>query len=201
MRLRYAQDDWFDAALLNALPDDDEFVNPTLNTALERAVRLDPLPLFLRVEDRNAMAHSVEARLPFLDPGLVEFAFGLPPEWKMHGPWNKRILRESMAGRIPENARTRPDKMGFPTPFSDWLRNELYPAAIAVLNDPAFNTDGLFRVEAIRRDLVRHRRGTSTSPIGFSRLQNLPFGEGYRRAISLAEHAYESDTGWQAKTA
>jgi asparagine synthase (glutamine-hydrolysing) len=44
------------------------------------------------------MAHSIEARLPFLDYRLAEFAFSLPDHWKMRGPWNKFILRQAMAG-------------------------------------------------------------------------------------------------------
>lgn len=156
---RFALDDWYDPALVEALPQSDEFQPADLDSALERAIRRDPLPLYLRVEDRNAMAHSVEARLPFLDPRLVDLAFSLPPEWKMRGGWNKFILREAMKGHIPEVVRTRPDKMGFPTPFSQWLKNELYEPAREILADPGLAELGLFRTDNILRDLERHRKG------------------------------------------
>ena len=61
------------------------------------------------------MAHSVEARLPFLDYRLVSFLFSLSDDWKVQGPWNKFVLREAMRERIPESVRSRFDKMGFPT--------------------------------------------------------------------------------------
>ncbi len=156
---RFLEDDWYDPELANALPEADEFEAADLDSSLERSILYDPLPLYLRVEDRNAMAHSVEARLPFLDPRLVELAFSLPPEWKMRGGWNKFILREAMKGRIPDVVRTRPDKMGFPTPFSKWLQHELYASAKAVIEDRSLADLGLFRIENIRRDLERHRRG------------------------------------------
>lgn len=155
----YRNNDWFDRELVTFLPDSLPYESGDLNSTLARAVRLDPLPLYLRIEDRNAMAHSVEARLPFLDPRLVEFSSRLPPLWKLRGPWNKFILREAMRGRIPENVRTRPDKMGFPTPFANWLRKELYQPALDILNDPDFKSSGVFNVGAIKRDLERHRNG------------------------------------------
>lgn len=155
----FENNDWFDVDLARLLPQALPYESPDLSSTLSRAVRLDPLPLYLRVEDRNAMAHSVEARLPFLDPRVVEFSTRLPTRWKLRGPWNKYVLREAMKGEIPEIVRTRPDKMGFPTPFAKWLREDLYEPASEILNDPAFRASGPFRVEAIKRDLERHRNG------------------------------------------
>jgi asparagine synthase (glutamine-hydrolysing) len=59
------------------------------------------------------MAHSLEARVPFLDHRLVEFLFTLPEEWKIKGITTKHILREAMKGILPEYIRTRKDKIGF----------------------------------------------------------------------------------------
>ena len=61
------------------------------------------LPLYLRVEDRNSMAHSVEARLPFLDYRLIELAFSLPPEWGVRGKWNKYIVRAALRGLVVQS--------------------------------------------------------------------------------------------------
>ena len=105
------------------------------------------------------MAHSVEARLPFLDHRLVSFAFQLPDEWKIRGPWNKYVLRAAMKGRIPESVRTRTDKMGFPTPVDEWFRNELYGPTQDLLASQATRERGLVRVDLVRADLERHRRG------------------------------------------
>ena len=51
------------------------------------------------------MAHSVECRLPFMDYRLVSLVFKCADGWKLHGPWNKYLLRESMRRRIPEPVR------------------------------------------------------------------------------------------------
>jgi len=79
------------------------------------------LAVLLRYEDRNSMAFSVEARVPFLDYRLVEFAFSLPSAYKIHDGWTKWILREAMKCVLPEDIRWRQDKLGFPTPQQHWL--------------------------------------------------------------------------------
>jgi len=85
----------------------------SLNHKLQRDVQALMLPALLRHEDRNSMAHSIEARVPFLDHRLVEFLFTLPDEWKIRGVTTKYILREAMQGILPEVVRTRTDKIGF----------------------------------------------------------------------------------------
>ena len=71
------------------------------------------LPALLRYEDRNSMAHSIEARVPYLDHRLVESAFGLEDAGKLHGATSKYVLREALRGTIPDAVRTRIDKIGF----------------------------------------------------------------------------------------
>jgi asparagine synthase (glutamine-hydrolysing) len=84
-----------------------------LNYILRGYVQSFCLPALLRYEDRNSMAHSIEARVPFLDHRLVEFLFSLPGEYKIAGARTKYVLREAMAGVLPESIRTRKDKLGF----------------------------------------------------------------------------------------
>ena len=80
------------------------------------------LPSLLRFEDRNSMAHSIEARVPFLDHRVVEFAFRLSPEMKIKGVETKRILRAAMRGALPEDIRARKDKLGFRAePQAAWI--------------------------------------------------------------------------------
>jgi asparagine synthase (glutamine-hydrolysing) len=71
------------------------------------------LPALLRYEDRNSMAHSIEARVPFLDHRLVELAFSLPGDYKISGVETKQVLRDALEGVIPEKVRTRNDKLAF----------------------------------------------------------------------------------------
>jgi asparagine synthase (glutamine-hydrolysing) len=154
-----ARDGWFTPDLLRELPDSYPASPTDLRGALAYSQAVAPLPLYLRLEDRNAMAHSIEARLPFLDYRLAEFAFSLPDHWKMRGPWNKFILRQAMAGRIPENVRMRADKMGFPVPARKWFAGQLFEPVIDLLTSRNAVQSGRYRMEVVRRDIERHRRG------------------------------------------
>lgn len=78
------------------------------------------LPALLRFEDRNSMAFSIEGRLPFLDYRLVEFALGLPSNFKIRDGWSKWILRSSMSDRLPREIAWRKRKIGFEAPKSVW---------------------------------------------------------------------------------
>jgi len=80
------------------------------------------IPAFLRHEDRNSMAHSVESRHPFLDYRLVEFAVTCPPDLKLRDGWSKWILRSAMKGILPEKLRLRKTKLGFDAPDAVWIR-------------------------------------------------------------------------------
>lgn len=77
------------------------------------------LPALLRYEDRNSMAHSVEARLPFLDYRLVEAALALPVDQKIHNGWSKYPLRRS--GILPDAIAWRRSKLGFNAPERSWI--------------------------------------------------------------------------------
>jgi asparagine synthase (glutamine-hydrolysing) len=131
----------------------------TLSVALERATRQSPLPHYLRVEDRNSMAHSVESRVPFLDHRLVELGLGLPARWKMSDGWNKRVLRDAMAGRIPESVRLRRQKFGFPTSSKRWFAGPLAEGMRDIVHGGAVMRSGWFDRAAVERELERHVRG------------------------------------------
>lgn len=152
--------DWLSGDLLDTLrPEPVEYTDNSLDAQLRRSVEVAPLPFYLQIEDRNSMAHSVEARVPFLDYRLVSLLFSLPPEWKMRGPWNKYVLREGMRGRIPESVRTRVDKMGFPVPLGQWFRGELYEPMQDLLASRTTRERGIYDADAVRRGLERHRAG------------------------------------------
>jgi asparagine synthase (glutamine-hydrolysing) len=80
------------------------------------------LPALLRYEDKNAMRHAIETRLPFLDYRLVEFALSLPSELKLSDGWSKNILRRAMVGKMPESIVWRRNKLGFEAPERIWLK-------------------------------------------------------------------------------
>jgi asparagine synthase (glutamine-hydrolysing) len=80
----------------------------------------------LRYADRNAMANSVEVRLPFLNHTLVEFLFTLPDDLLLHSGWSKYILRKSMEDLLPAEITWRKDKIGFEPPQEQWLNSSYF---------------------------------------------------------------------------
>ena len=84
-------------------------------------LRSTSLPMLLHWEDRNSMAHSIEARVPFLDYRLVEFSLGLPEEFKLKNGVTKSVLRAAMQDTLPEKIRHRMDKLGFASPGEVWM--------------------------------------------------------------------------------
>jgi asparagine synthase (glutamine-hydrolysing) len=96
-----------------------------LNNTLYQLTFHNNLQALLRHEDRNSMAFSVESRVPFLDHRLVEFIFSLPSHLKIRHGYTKRVLRDGMAGVIPERIRWRTGKLGFATPERSWQKSIL----------------------------------------------------------------------------
>ena len=79
------------------------------------------LPRLLRYEDRNSMAFSLESRVPFADATrLIEFVSALPDSAKVWRGWSKYVLRQAMAGILPESIRWRKRKLGFSVPVQPW---------------------------------------------------------------------------------
>ena len=74
--------------------------------------------------DRCSMAHALEARSPFLDTALIEFAFRLPDRLRLRGRRTKYILRRAFADVLPAEILTR-GKMGFGVPLQQWFRSDL----------------------------------------------------------------------------
>ena len=80
------------------------------------------LPALLHVEDRMSMAHGLESRVPMLDHPLVEFAATIPADIKFKDGMMKRVLKDASRSIIPEVIYNRKDKMGFPTPLTEWIK-------------------------------------------------------------------------------
>ena len=131
---------------------------------LYQALVHSSLPALLRYEDRNSMASSIEARVPFLDHRLVEFIFSLPKEQKIREGKTKIILRNSMNGILPEPIRLRKDKMGFVTPESIWMSNELQGWLDDILNSKSFRENPYMDVKAVPQLIADHR--SKKRPLG-----------------------------------
>jgi asparagine synthase (glutamine-hydrolysing) len=80
------------------------------------------LPALLHVEDRMAMAHGLESRVPLLDHRLVEFAATIPADVKFRDGTMKHVFKRALAPLLPDSIVKRTDKMGFPVPLTEWMR-------------------------------------------------------------------------------
>jgi asparagine synthase (glutamine-hydrolysing) len=107
------------------------------------------LPKYLRWEDRNSMAHSVEARVPFLDHRLVEFTYSLPDDFLEKDGITKRVMRVAMDGLLPEKIKNRKDKKGFITPEEIWVKNENPAYFRSKISDAVFGTYGIIKSDAL----------------------------------------------------
>ena len=115
----------------------------------EQRTRLDGWVLALG--DRLSMAHSVEVRVPFLDHRVVELTARVPSNFLLSGFCEKFLLREAMAGRIPDTIRHR-RKRGFDAPVGAWLFGSPRPAFV----DAALAPDALRRGGVFHPDRIQH---------------------------------------------
>ncbi len=108
--------------------------------------------------DRLSMAHSLEARVPFLDQHVAELAFSLPRRMKVRGFQKKRLLRKALAPLLPKEI-VHGRKQGFSIPIAAWLRGPLEPFAREVLSPGALERQGLLEPGAVTPILDRHCSG------------------------------------------
>lgn len=109
--------------------------------------------------DRASMAVSLEAREPFLDYRLVEFAVALPMRWKIRNRTQKYILRKLLRRFLPLELFDRP-KHGFNMPLSRWLREELREMSDTYLDANFLAKQGIFDPRTVRRVVSEHFAGT-----------------------------------------
>src|SRR4051794_10168224 len=108
--------------------------------------------------DRASMAHSLEARVPFLDPVVATLALALPTRLKVRGFSKKRLLRKAVAPLLPDSVVSG-RKRGFSIPAAAWLRGPLVPFAREVLSEETLRRQGFFQPETVRRLLDDHVAG------------------------------------------
>ena len=141
-------EEWFDEARATEL--------------LDRLLGVDsrsylPDDLLVKV-DRASMAHSLEARSPFLDHELVEFAASLPVSLKVRHGEAKYLLKATMRGTLPDEILDRP-KMGFGVPIDRWFRDDCREFVREILLAPRALQRGYFKAGVIERMLDDHQTG------------------------------------------
>jgi asparagine synthase (glutamine-hydrolysing) len=106
--------------------------------------------------DKVTMAHSLEARVPFFDPPLMEFAMQIPSALRLRS--NKFVLREAVRPYLPSFALDRP-KQPFGTPILHWFDHDLAERIRAVLLDERSLGRDLFKRTALETLLNKHFSG------------------------------------------
>jgi asparagine synthase (glutamine-hydrolysing) len=108
--------------------------------------------------DITTMACSLEARSPFLDHHLMEWAAGLPDSYKVRASTTKFLLKRAMRPWLPPELLAR-KKQGFAVPLASWLRTDLRELSRDVLTDATAQSRGFFRPQEVARLLSEHQQG------------------------------------------
>ncbi|HLM32295.1 MAG TPA: asparagine synthase (glutamine-hydrolyzing) [Solirubrobacterales bacterium] len=108
--------------------------------------------------DRASMTHSLEARVPFLDPEVADFALAVPRRALIRGLQKKRLLRRAVRGLLPREVVDGP-KQGFSAPVAAWLRGEMHDFARDALAPSVLRRHGYLDPAAVEALLERHRSG------------------------------------------
>jgi asparagine synthase (glutamine-hydrolysing) len=137
---------------------------------------------FLHMTDRFSMAHSLEARTPFLDHELVELVASIPPEVRTSADDPKGLLRDAVAPLLTP-AHLEAPKRGFVFPLARWLRGELAPLVSRLLDPKRLAEQGLFAPDVDYASLDAERLW----PLVMFQLWHLLYvEEGLTRAPSVA---------------
>ena len=126
--------------------------------------------------DVASMSVGLEARSPFLDHPLVEFALTIPTRLKLRGANGKYLLKRAFSDLVPREILTR-EKMGFGVPISSWFRGELADHLREVLLSPRSLERGRFRPDVLRGLVESHIAGTADNGYKLWNLLNLELWE------------------------
>jgi asparagine synthase (glutamine-hydrolysing) len=139
------------------------FYDDARGDAVNRALEVDCRTLLpdqiLTYVDRLSMAHSVEARAPFLDLDLIEFVGRLPSRFKVTLGESKRILKRAARAILPAEILDRP-KEGFVLPIDAWLNDKLRPL-VEEVSSPRWLRHGLFDRAGIAAFVAEHQSGAA----------------------------------------
>jgi asparagine synthase (glutamine-hydrolysing) len=131
--------------------------------------------------DRMSMAHSLEARVPFLDHKLVEFAARLPANYKLRGLTTKAVLKHALKGHIPTQLLQR-RKAGFNVPMAKWLSGPLKPLLLDLLSTDSVRRVGLWDPDTVEQTITTHfNRERDNSRTLWAMMCFMLFNERYRQ--------------------
>ena len=130
--------------------DDFVYADLTLNLPSDMLTRLD----------RASMAHSLEARVPFLSHRMVDFALGVPSHLKLHRGVGKYIVRQAAKAWLPPEILKLP-KQGFQIPMASWLKGPFADFALNVWNESGAASADYLEGKEVQRLFGEHRSGAA----------------------------------------
>ena len=135
--------------------------------------RLNPLQQFMLADltvhmpgsylnrlDRTSMAHSLEARVPFLSHKFIDWAFTMPESMKLKGGVGKYALRKAIEPWFPKGAFDK-RKQGLQLPFAEWFRGEFSEFAREAWHDSGAVNGGFLQPQAVEQLFAEHRAGAA----------------------------------------
>jgi asparagine synthase (glutamine-hydrolysing) len=139
----------------------------------DEAGRLDPLQQFMLADvtvhmpgsllnrlDRASMAHSLEARVPFLSHDFVDWSLTMPRSMKLRGRTGKYALRKAVEPWLPQGIVDK-RKLGFQLPFAEWFRGDFSDFARDAWHGSGALNSGYLQPEAIERLFAEHHSGAA----------------------------------------
>ena len=109
----------------------------------------------LLLSDKMGMAASLEVRVPFLDNNVVDFVQKVPAKHRVKGFALKRLLKAAVKDDVPDFVLTR-SKRGFGTPMSAWIRQELHPLVMDLLDSNRLRRQGVMNADTVQGLLAAH---------------------------------------------
>lgn len=150
---------WNFAKYMHKLVDDDYADADYLQRMIYLEFRHRLAELLLMRVDKITMAHSLEARVPFLDHRFVEFTMSIPPHIRL--PQNgltKSVLKKAVEGILPNEIIYR-KKQGFAAPVKEWFRSSWYDYSFDTVINSHFVQEGVFNKDFIKKLFEQHKSG------------------------------------------
>lgn len=126
-----------------------------LNSRLYESTFETVLPTLLRNYDRYSMINGVEVRMPFLDYRIIQFAFSIPWTSKVRNGYSKAIVREALKNSMPNEIVWRKAKIGFNSPFTNWIQNDLKHWVMDTLVSQSFKDSTIIDPKLVTNLIVK----------------------------------------------
>ena len=125
------------------------------NQRLYRSTFENILPTLLRNYDRYSMINGVEIRMPFLDHRIVSFAFSIPGSSKARKGYSKAIVRDAMKDFFPDDIRLLKRKIGFNSPFTEWMKGPLKEWLLDQMESESFQSASFIQSQTVKNNILK----------------------------------------------